>query len=526
MQKMRGPAAACFGSAFVWVGLVCAQGRGGADWMTAGGDAQRSSWLRSDPKISKAAMQKPGFAFLWKVKLKNDARGATALTAPATLDRYIGYRGFRSLGFFGGSSDQVFALDTDLGRLEWSKPVASTTPAAGNCGAMTANVARPSGSAFPAMQQGGRGGGAGRGAARSGVGEPGEGAVTLAAAAANAAGRGGPGGPAAPGAPGVAPGAPGGPGGRAGRGGPGGGGGGFGRTPAFLHVLSSDGMFHSMYVSNGEEPQPAVKFLPPNAGAIGLAVIDGVAYASTGEGCSNVPNGVWALDLQSKQVTSWAATAGIAGSGGPAFGGDGTVYVTTKDGDIVALEPKTLKVKNAYKSGSAAFSSSPVVFEFKDKTVVAAAAKDGKIHLVDGSLAPLNKGAAAVGVEAAGALSSWQDSDGTRWILAPVSGAVAAWKVAEQGGNLALENGWKSRELVAPLPPMVINGVVFALSGGQRNGRAVLYALDGSTGKEYWNSGNTITSFVPSGGLGGVGSQLYVGTYDGTLYAFGFPIEH
>ena len=132
MRKMRGAAAICLGGAFVWTGVVRAQfGRGGSDWMTVGGDAQRSSWVRADPKISKAAMQKPGFAFLWKVKLKNDARGMTALTAPALLDRYIGYRGFRTLGFVGGSSDQVFALDTDLGRLEWSKPVSSVTPAAG-----------------------------------------------------------------------------------------------------------------------------------------------------------------------------------------------------------------------------------------------------------------------------------------------------------------------------------------------------------------------------------------------------------
>ena len=432
----------------------------------------------------------------------------TALTAPALLDRYIGYRGFRTLGFVGGSSDQVFALDTDLGRIEWSKPVASVTPAAGTCGAMTANVTRPTTAAFPRPRQGGRGGG-GRGGARSGVGEPGEGAVTLAAGGSEC-GRSRPRGGTPAGAPG----------GRGRGGAPGG-----GRMPNFLHALSSDGMLHSMYVSNGDEPQPPVKFLPPNAGAQGLTIIDNVAYAATGEGCSGVPNGIWALDLESKQVASWNAPAAIAGSAGPAFGGDGTIYASTKNGDLVALEPKTLKVKGTYHSGSQ-FTSSPVIFEFKDKAVIAAAAKDGRIHLVDAALAPLNKGAAAVGAEAATALATWQDAGGTRWILGPASGAIAAWKVVDQNGSLALENGWKSKDMTAPLAPMVMNGVVFALSGGQRNTRATLYALDGSTGKEYWNSGNTITSFVPGGGLAGGGSQLYVGTYDGTLYAFGFPIEH
>jgi outer membrane protein assembly factor BamB len=54
----------------------------------------------------------------------------------------------------------------------------------------------------------------------------------------------------------------------------------------------------------------------------------------------------------------------------------------------------------------------------------------------------------------------------------------------------------------------------------------VLHALDGATGKELWNSGKTMTAAVRIGGLSGSGSQIYLGTSDGTIYAFGFPIEH
>src|SRR5437870_13857763 len=96
-------------------------GRGPGDFSTSGADAQRSSWVRTDPKISKDSMQKPGFQFLWKVKLNNEPRQSNSLTPSALLTGYIGYRGFRSLGFVGGSSDNVFALDTDLGRIEWQK---------------------------------------------------------------------------------------------------------------------------------------------------------------------------------------------------------------------------------------------------------------------------------------------------------------------------------------------------------------------------------------------------------------------
>ena len=51
-------------------------------------------------------------------------------------------------------------------------------------------------------------------------------------------------------------------------------------------------------------------------------------------------------------------------------------------------------------------------------------------------------------------------------------------------------------------------------------------ALDGASGKELWSSGTTITSFVTTGGLAAGGSRVYVSGYDGTQYAFGFPIEH
>src|SRR5436853_6967660 len=111
-----------------WTGTAQAQ-RGGTDWMTENGDAQRSAWIRADAKINKDSLSKPGFQFLWKLKVKNESKQLNSLTPPATLERLIGYRGFRMLGFFGGSSDNIFTLDTDLGRMEWEKHFSSTAPA-------------------------------------------------------------------------------------------------------------------------------------------------------------------------------------------------------------------------------------------------------------------------------------------------------------------------------------------------------------------------------------------------------------
>ena len=55
-----------------------------------------------------------------------------------------------------------------------------------------------------------------------------------------------------------------------------------------------------------------------------------MAYVATVGGCGGVANGIWALDIASKAVTSWKPNSGeVAGSAGPVFGGDGTLYVAT-----------------------------------------------------------------------------------------------------------------------------------------------------------------------------------------------------
>jgi len=519
--------------ALLFAGAAYAQGgRGAGDWGTAGNDAQRSGWVRTDAKISPESMAKPGFAFLWKQKVASDAKQLNSLTEAVLMERYIGYRGFRSLAHLGASGDKVFAFDTDLGRVEWTKAIGTPAaqPGTAACpGGLTTSLARPIGFAISPPASGRAGGGFGRGGpAKSGVGEPGEGAVTLAQIAAQAQQGGGRG-------PGALP----------GRGQPQAlrPAGGQQRMPGYVYALSSDGKLHAMYLSNGEEPNPAVPFVPANANAVGLTVADGVAYVATINGCGGAPNGVWALDLNSKQVTSWKASGSIAGNAGFAFGPDGTIYAGTESGELVGLEPKSLKVLATYSAGAPGFASTPAVFEFHDKPMVAIAAKDGSVHVLPstlGSAVAKSPAASSSGDVQAGALTTWQDGDGTRWLLAPAAGSIVAWKLADANGTVTLTRGWASRDMVAPLPPMVMNGVVFAVSSGefrtkdamtaaqraQKSQKAVLYALDGKSGKELWNSGNTITSFVHSGGLSGAGSQLYLQTYDGTLYAFGFPIEH
>jgi outer membrane protein assembly factor BamB len=454
-------------------------GRGAGEWSTNGADAQRSSWVRTDAKISVPAIRKGGFGLAWKLKLGDGAfTGDTVL-----LNGYIGYRGFRSLGYIAGAGGHVYAIDTDLGRLEWQIPLGP--------GGITANVARPVTAAFPGTPGPGRGG-PGRGtAAKSGVGAANEGAVTIKEIAdreASMAARGG---------------------GNAGRGANSGPAGPPRRMPNYLNAISADGMFHAMYVSNGEQPEKAVPFLPAKANAGGLMVLNDVAYSVT-------PNTVWALDLESHKIASWKASGDTAGTG-PALAPDGTVFVTTTGGSLAALEAKTLAPKAIY-DAHAAFTSAPVLFQFQDKILVAAASKDNRIHLLDAAALDKPYAPQSTGF-AANALASWQDAAGTRWILASSPSAVTAWKLVEKDGAPALTAGWTSRDLASPTAPLIINGVVFSYSQG------VLYAFDAATGKDIWNSGSTVAARGPAT-LSAGGSQVYLATHDGVLYAFGFPIEH
>lgn len=481
--------------------LAFPQFRGGGDWTTAGNDAQRSGWVRADAKINTKSVAAGKVEFLWKKKLIAAPTQTFSLGSAVLMDRFISHRGFRSYAFVAGAGNTAVGMDSDLGLIEWQSKLVKAPVAAGTfeCPGGVAAITRPTASEFAGAGGGGFGGR--RGAQpTSGVGEPFAGAITLKEE------------------PQQRPGRPGGPG--------------FVRRAVVLHMLASDGTLHTGYVSNGEEPKPGVAFLPANASATGFSVIDDVAYAVTGRGCGNVPDGLWALKLENGNVSKWMSGSPIAG-GMAAFGGDGVAYVATTAGEITALAATTLTPKQSHKAATP-FTSSPVVFQHKTKSFVAAAAKDGSLQIFDSALTPVAKGS---GTDAATGLATFTEAGGaTRWIVGSTGKNIVAWKVTDQNGVPAVSAGWTSRELVTPATPIVVNNVVFALSTGEKRGKdaratasasepAVLFALDGANGKDIWNSGKSITSFSGSGGLSSGGSQIYVQTYDGTLYAFGVAIE-
>lgn len=578
MKKAIGKiSAALFACALFWIATSHAQlpnlGRGGQDWSTSSADAQRTSWIKTDYAISPESMAKPGFKFLWKLKLNNQPNGLNSLSQPVMNGQVGGYRGFKSLAYVGGSSNTVFSIDYDLATVEWTKhleaPAEKTSTPACRAG-MTASITR-SVSLTPAAARGFGGAFPGRGVAfSSAVGEPNQGAPDIFHTGNQPVQFGG----------GAARGR--GPGGNdaAARG--------RGRGPAFggfgggsgIYAVTSDGALHTLGVSSGKEIEKPVQFLPAASKASALVVVDDVAYTATSAPCGGAPNALWALDIATPteanaapaQPVSWKTNGGpVVGDSGPALGEDGTLYVAIGSGSgagysnaVVALAPKTLTLKDSFSQANADFSSSPVVFKYKDKNFVAAAAKDGRIFVLDASSlgGADHKTPVAVSQAYSNAksnfaplsLASWADTDGTRWILeafegtalsgvsgngngSVTHGGIIALKVTGEGGSISLTPAWVSRDMNSPLTPMIVNGVAFAVASGKydapnasatervkRSAPAVLYALDANTGKELWNSGQTMKSFA-SGGLSESPGQVYVTTYDGTFYTFGMPAE-
>lgn len=513
-------------------GLLYAQARSAPDWTTQGFDAQRTSWMRVDPYISIENLAK--FQFIWKLKVDNESRHGNALTAPVALGNLMTFRGFKSLIFVGGSSNNVYAIDYDFGTMFWRTHhnyAAGAREYAGSptCpGGMTLPLTRatplnpPTQLAFFGFARPPR-------PAKGDVGEPGKGAPQLAEIAARLAARGSRGGggdtpaPAAGSARGGAAPARGAPPPARGAtpdGGPG------GRGPNFVFSVAADGLLRSMIPDTGDLAAVPAKFLPANATATGLIWTDGIVYAATTNTCGGATPAVHALDYTSeaKPVITWQSDgATIAGL---ALGSDGTLYVTTGAGGseyanaLVALDGKTLKVLRTYSTKTDPFVTMPMVFTERDRMYVAATTATSMYVLDAASFtAPVVRTEPQANVRFSGdGISTWRDAAGTRWLLTSGSGANIAYAFAAN----SVSERWR-KPLVNPGTPIIVNDVVFALASGNASANAVLYALDPATGKELWSSGNTITSTASASMSAGTG-QVYVVTSDNTVYAFGIPL--
>lgn len=491
----------------------------GADWVTDGGSTKRDAWQRDETTLTKGNVS--GIKLLWKLKLDNEPREMHSLFPPLIAGTVKTSAGQKEIAIEAGSSDNLYGIDVATGTVLWSKhfPYKSDKPQL-----------------------------------------PGRGPLC-------------PGGLAA--TPVLGPDSP--------------------DSARTVYAASSDGMLHQLNIADGDEVVQATPFLPPNAKAYALNLFEGYIYSMTAQGCGGNTNEVWGINLATKAVSDFnpGGGGGLWGRTGPAIGSDGTVYAPTGDGpfnpdehiyseSLIAVTPKDLKLKDYYAPSNAAFlwkrdldmEVTPAIFDYKGRELLTTSSKECRVFLLDSKSlggpdhrtplyrTPLicNEEVNFAGAGVWGSMASWQDADGTRWVLTPFwgpvhpdfkvpvsygavqHGAIVAFKVVDDNGKTILQPAWMSRDMDLAEPPVIANGVVYAYGSGENtiqatvaeglsantsakrianSTHAIIYALDGETGKELWSSGNQIQTFAHFSGLSVANGRIYLGTFDSTLYSFG-----
>ena len=495
-----------------------------AHWLMDGADPRRTSWQQNETLISPATA--PNIKLLWSLQTDNEARQMHNLFPPLIIGDVATANGPREIGILAGVSDNIYGIDVETGRQIWKRRFDSTfqVPAGG-------------GGYYPLC--------------------PGGLTATPLAAPAGTPGK------------------------------------------YIVYAISWDGRLRQLDAATGEDAAPPELFIPPNGKPYSLNMQDGVVYTTTAQGCGGNPNQFYSFDLATKKVGSFnPGSGGLWPRLGPSIGKDGRVYAGSGDGDyyptqqvygqaiIAAKQNPTTKAMemvdwyaptNAYwlRKRDLDMNVTGPVFDFKGREYTVQSSKECRIWLLDtASLGgedhrtpvyrtPLvcNDEVHFAGAGVWGALSTWEEANGTRWILMPfwgpkhpafkaplehgpvMHGAVAAFTLeARAGGRLELVPKWLSRDMPLADPAVIANGVVFGYGSGEdatqstadiglayntsanriaHSGRAMLYALDARTGAELWSSGDTITSFNHFSSLSIANGRVYIGTYDGKLYAFG-----
>src|SRR3984957_3953795 len=106
----------------------------GADWLTDGGNPQRTAWQK-DEKILGLDNVK-NMKLMWKLHLDNEPREMHSLFPPLIVDKANTPSGVKQIAIVAGVSDNIFAIDVDKGEVLLKKHFISswTPPATGGRG--------------------------------------------------------------------------------------------------------------------------------------------------------------------------------------------------------------------------------------------------------------------------------------------------------------------------------------------------------------------------------------------------------
>ena len=510
--------------AAVLIASVCSvpafsQSSGQPEWTTSSYNQLRDAWQRDESKITP---QNAGqVKLLWKLKVDNKTMGMQSFREPLIVNGIQTKNGAKTLALLAGSRDEVFAVDVDSGQLVWEKKLKWASDQAQEDGEGRGFICTNALSANPVITPAGQGE----------------------------------------------------------------------RT---LYVMTPDGYLRFLDPSTGEEKQAPVQVLGGVYGKpYGLNLVDGVVYTITGQGCGGVANALYAYNTKTKKVTqSQPPQGGLWGTAGPAVGNNGMIYFSSGDHpydpakgllsttfQAYTFSNDTLTLKDYFTPSNWKWltqrdldiNSSQVVFDYKGRDIAVGGGKEGRFYLMDSAsmgganhMTPLFRSELIANSNVNfqtegqwGSYAAWKDGKGTQWVLAPNGGpttfkfptnygetphgGVLAFKVEEKDGKTVMTPVWQSVDMITAEPPVVANGVVIEVAGGEFTGQTndiegglysaqdrikksvpgKLFLLDAQTGKELYSSGDQVTSFLHQAGPSIANGKIIFGTFDGTIYCFG-----
>jgi outer membrane protein assembly factor BamB len=497
----------------------------GADWPTFGHDPQRSGWAFGEETLNVKNVS--GLQLLWKTQLKNEPKSLTALTAPVVAEGISTASGEKTVVYVAGSSDEVYAIDAQTGKILWSKNFethvlpkdAGMWLCPNNLNA-TPVIDKDHNLLYVIASDGKFYG------LDLGTGQVRFGPVQF--------------------------------------------------VPSFsknwslnlwngiVYTSISQGCggaisgIYSIDVRSRNRPAIRDLFVSRDGGAgiwgRGGAVIgeNGRIYASTGDGAFN-----------------------------PSQGEYGSSIIAASPGSLRVLDYYSpLNFLKVTKYDLDISASSLIWFPYRNYDLVAGGGKEGVLYMLNANglgtrdhQTPLyHQKLANDDLEFQekgiwGELSSWRDPAGETWLYVPIwgpaskespafpvthgdhaHGCIMAFKVVIDAASKlpTLKPVWISGDFDVPEPVAIANGVVFALSTGentqqtegstviyhgqklltdqqrsQNTHHAVLYALDAQTGKVLYQSGSAITGWVHFSGLAIADGRVFAVDHDSTLYCFG-----
>lgn len=498
-----------------------------ADWPTFGHDPQRSGWASEEKTLN--VKNASDLELKWKVQVKNEATSIFSLMPPVVATDVNTPQGKKTLVFVAGASDSIFALDAETGNLVWARAFDTHVLPKDEPFWLCPNGIN----ATPTID----------------------------------------------------------------------------RTRGLIYVVAVDGKFYGLDLGTGRIEFSPVQFVPAYSKNWSLNLFEGTVFTALSQGCGGAQSGFSSVDMRDPSsphihdlFVSQGSGAGIWGRGGPVIGKNNKIYAATGDGNfdpdrgefgssVIATSIPDLKVVDYYtpigwnsltREDLDISSASPVWFAFKHYNLLVVGGKEGVVYLLDADslgakdhhtplfttplLANDERALQQVGIW--GALSAWDDEEGQAWVYVPIWGAMSkrapkfprtnganshgsimAFKVVSDDRTNAptLVPAWVSGDFKLPDPPIIANGVLFALATGEnpvqtREGahnedwkknlltdaekaentrNAILYALDAKTGKVLFQSGNSMTSWVHFSGLAVADGRVYTVDHDSRVYCFG-----